>query len=186
MGRRGLCVWKLRWAVPLLLVRCVELFRPLATANLDPAWLGCLGLRQGQGEDAVAEGRVDLLDLDREVERESARELAGVELPQVPLLALGRLRAVPLGGDGEHAAINIDVDVLLADARQERLDLQFVGGAMDIDREGIARLGGSIANTGADETTLQELAHRVAQAEHLAERIPRALGGHRATSFRHQ
>ena len=106
-----------------------------------------------------------------------------MELAQVPLRALGDLGAVAPGANRQHATVDIDVDILLAEAGQERLDLQFIGGAVDIERErGTGLRRAAVGRARADEAALQELAHRVAQAEHVVEGVPDTLSRHRATS----
>jgi hypothetical protein len=84
-----------------------------AAADLDLPRLGALRLRQGQAEDAVGEPRRDLVRIDLVGEPERAGELARAELAEVPAL-VAPARALPPGGDRQHAAIDIDPDVLLA------------------------------------------------------------------------
>src|SRR6516162_11565406 len=93
--------------------------------DLDLAGLGCLQQRQADGQHAVGEVGLDLVEVDLVAKGETAGEGAGNPLAGDQLLVLtshlGTLRA-----HREHAAVHRDVDGLGVDAGQVEAELDLV------------------------------------------------------------
>src|SRR5579864_1082171 len=94
-------------------------------------------LRQGHGEDALAEGCRDLVAIDAVGEREGTLERAVGALRDVPVLVLCFLLLTFLALDGENVAGYRDVDVLLVEARQFGRNLEALVVFGHVDRRRI-------------------------------------------------
>ena len=79
------------------------------------------------GQHSVLVPGLDLGGVDRVPEPDPARERTGHPLTHVRLLALGQL-LVPLGADGERAAVHGDLDAGGVDARQVKAQRETVLG----------------------------------------------------------
>ena len=118
--------------------------------DVDLAGLGLGALRQRHRQDASVVARLDVVCVDRNVDREGA--------PQLPTGALGQqvglafLVAWPaLGLDGEHIVLELDADGGRIDARQIQENLDRVGRLDDIgDRR---RRGGPPQERGRELAT---------------------------------
>src|SRR3954470_11332426 len=87
-----------------------------AGADRDPMRLALLRLRDPDLEDAVAELGVDRVGVDALGQAQRPREAA--ESPLDPVIAVGLLLVLgpALTGDGEDVVVDLDVDVVLAQA----------------------------------------------------------------------
>src|SRR5208337_4280809 len=87
--------------------------------------LGLGGLRQGDGEHALLEGRRDLVRVDGVGNPQGALVGAIAALPEMIILLLLFLRLFLLALDRQYAVGHLDLDVLLIDPRQVGVD--FIG-----------------------------------------------------------
>src|SRR5271166_2407751 len=102
-----------------------------ASPDRDLARLGVLGLWQGQGQHAVFEIGADLLLVDCAPEGEGARVMADVVFGVDGLHVLV-LRKIDAAVDAEHVLLDVDVEVLLLDARHLEHDGERLLGLADV------------------------------------------------------
>ena len=91
----------------------------------------------GQLQDAVLVGGGDALLVDaRHVEAAGEGAEAALPADVVPPLVLLLTAGRPLGGDGEDAVLQVELDVLLAEAGELRLQNELVALVPDVRAEG--------------------------------------------------
>ena len=94
-------------------------------------------LRHGQREDAVFVLGLDAVDVDAgDVEAAGEGAVEAFALDEVLLLVLFLLLALVLGADGQAVVLNVDLDVVLVEAGQLRLQLEGVAGVDHVGAEG--------------------------------------------------
>src|SRR5215204_627856 len=97
--------------------------RLVARADLDPAGLRRLRLRDGDLQHAVAVCRAHVVLGDALRQADGAGEAAEPALVAVEAVALSLLRPLTLAADRQRAVVELDRDLVLGDARQiERVD----------------------------------------------------------------
>src|SRR5262249_39377224 len=100
--------------------------------------LGFRGLRQGDGQDAVLEGGLDIVSVDAIGYAERALERAIIALGEIVVFLLLFLLVLPFAPDRQRAIRVFDLDVLLIDAGQFGRDVIALRGFGDIDGRNLA------------------------------------------------
>src|SRR5688500_16287383 len=98
---------------------------------MDPSGAG-VNLGTGHGKDAVAQVRGDLLGIDRMRKMKGAAERAVTALDAVILLT-GCVAVAPHAGDREVVVMELDLQVVLLEARHFRNEYVLFGGFVQID-----------------------------------------------------
>ena len=137
-----------------------------APAHLDLPRLRLGRLGHVDLEYAVTVLGPDVLGVDILRQGDPALELTVLALAALVLLALpGLLAVLAMPVDGEHVVLDLDLDVVLPDARQVALEDQLVAALPQVDRRVIALLPSSV-----------QRADQPAEVGHLGEGIPRVIG----------
>src|SRR5690242_11946954 len=108
----------------------------VSSLDFDALGLRLLMARDADAQDAIAVGGADALGVDVLGQADGAAEFAREALGRVDAardVALGE-EGSALAGDGQHATVHGDVDLLRVEARRERVDLDGGRGAADVDR----------------------------------------------------
>src|ERR671914_887225 len=143
-----------------------------AAADLDPARLALLGLRDADLEHAAVEARADRVGVDALRERQRAGEAAERALDAVVALLVGLMLGLALAGDRERALLDLDLDVLLAHAGQIGPQDEVVAGLHEVHGRHPAPHRLAIARRRRVEDGVEEPIHLVLERAELAKRLP--------------